>query len=97
MKGRVDRIHFIGIGGVGMSGLAEILHASGYSVSGSDLREGATTLRLRELGLRIAIGHLAENVSNAEVVVYSSAVPAGNPEVGEAEARNIRGAGVGAR
>ena len=64
-----------------MSGLAEILHASGYSVSGSDLLESATTARLRRLGIPVVIGHAAANVGRAHVVVYSSAIPANNPEL----------------
>ncbi len=89
MKARVQRVHFIGIGGVGMSGLAEILHASGYTVSGSDLRDGPVLERLRSLGIRVAIGHAAKNVGDADVVVYSSAVPARNPEVRIAEQSHV--------
>jgi UDP-N-acetylmuramate--alanine ligase len=81
LKHRVRRVHFVGIGGAGMSGLAEILHASGYAVSGSDLRESATTRRLAALGVRVGIGHRAGAVHDADVVVYSSAVRATNPEL----------------
>jgi UDP-N-acetylmuramate--alanine ligase len=81
VKHRVRRVHFVGIGGAGMSGLAEILHASGYGVSGSDVRESATTRRLAALGMRIAIGHEAGAVAGADVVVYSSAVRPSNPEL----------------
>lgn len=77
-------IHFVGIGGIGMSGIAEVLLNLGHDVSGSDLKEGEATRRLATLGARIAIGHRAENVRDAEVVVVSSAVPADNPEVAEA-------------
>ncbi len=78
---RIQRVHFVGIGGVGMSGLAEILHASGYAVSGSDLRESSSTQRLVCLGIPVTIGHDAANVGRAHVLVYSSAVPAANPEL----------------
>src|SRR5713101_7624976 len=80
-------IHFVGIGGIGMSGLAEVLLELGYRVSGSDLRFTAITDRLAERGALIREGHKAEHVSGAKALVVSSAVPAGNPEV--AEARRI--------
>ena len=70
----LGRIHFVGIGGIGMSGIAEILHNLGYRVQGSDLSENANVLRLRELGIPIAIGHGPENLQDAEVVVVSSAL-----------------------
>ena len=89
MRHKVRRVHFVGVGGVGMSGLAEILNASGYAVTGSDLRDGAATRRMRELGIRVAIGHAPENVGEADVVVVSSAIPARNPEVEGAERRHI--------
>jgi UDP-N-acetylmuramate--alanine ligase len=89
MRRRVQRVHFVGIGGVGMSGIAEILNTQGYSVSGSDLRESAATQRMRGLGIRIAIGHDAQIVTGADVVVYSSAVPRTNPELRAAEAAGI--------
>ncbi|HTO06205.1 MAG TPA: UDP-N-acetylmuramate--L-alanine ligase [Myxococcota bacterium] len=89
MRRRVQRVHFVGIGGVGMSGLAEILHVQGYSVSGSDLRESAATRRMRELGIRISIGHDATAVDGADVVVFSSAVPRNNPELRAAELATI--------
>ncbi|MGQ9425997.1 UDP-N-acetylmuramate--L-alanine ligase [Gilvimarinus sp. F26214L] len=78
---RIRRIHFIGIGGAGMSGIAEVLHNQGYEISGSDLRESTTTLRLQEMGLTILIGHRVENVSGVDVVVNSSAVDESNPEI----------------
>ncbi|HYN41657.1 MAG TPA: UDP-N-acetylmuramate--L-alanine ligase [Thermoanaerobaculia bacterium] len=79
---RVRRVHFVGIGGVGMSGLAEILSSVGLTVTGSDLREGEETLRLRALGIPVfAAGHRAEHVTGADVVVYSSAVVEDNPEL----------------
>ena len=74
-------IHFVGIGGIGMSGIAEVLHELGYSVQGSDMAESANVLRLREAGIPIAIGHDAAHLRDARVVVISSAVPADNPEV----------------
>jgi UDP-N-acetylmuramate--alanine ligase len=81
--------HFIGIGGIGMSGIAEILLNMGFKVSGSDLRHGPVTDRLVELGATVCEGHTARNVSGATVVVTSSAVSANNPEVLEARARKI--------
>jgi UDP-N-acetylmuramate--alanine ligase len=83
------RIHFIGIGGIGMSGIAEILLTMGYAVSGSDLRRSAVTDRLAGLGAVIYQGHAVANAADCDVVVTSSAVPAGNPEVLEARARKI--------
>jgi UDP-N-acetylmuramate--alanine ligase len=86
---RIQRVHFVGIGGIGMCGIAELLHHQGVRVSGSDLREGPTVARLRGLGVPVAIGHALENVGDADVVVFSSAVRAGNPELVEAERRKI--------
>ncbi len=88
-RGRVRRVHFVGVGGIGMSGLAEILRTLRFEVSGSDLREGETTKRLSRLGVRIDVGHRAENVRGADVVVYSSAIRPENPELVEAHARGI--------
>ncbi|MFO0552107.1 MAG: UDP-N-acetylmuramate--L-alanine ligase [Polyangiaceae bacterium] len=85
-RGRVRHIHFVGVGGVGMSGLAEILRSLSFDVSGSDLKESSTTQRLSSHGVRIDIGHRAENVAGADVVVYSSAVKDKNPEIVEARA-----------
>ncbi len=84
-----QRVHFIGIGGIGMSGIAEILLTMGYAVSGSDLRRSPTTDRLLGMGARIFEGHAAANVAACDVVVTTSAVNAGNPEVVEARARRI--------
>lgn len=81
MKHRVKFIHFVGIGGVGMSGIAEVLHNLGYSVSGSDASSNPNTERLTKLGLRICIGHDKDNVSNADVVVTSTAISDKNPEL----------------
>src|SRR6185295_5701142 len=89
MLGRTRRIHFVGIGGIGMSGIAELLVNLGYEVSGSDAKASDTTARLAGLGVRIARGHDAEHVGNADVVVTSSAIQGGNPEVDEARRRGI--------
>jgi UDP-N-acetylmuramate--alanine ligase len=89
MKHAVKHIHFVGVGGAGMSGIAEILHNLGYVVSGSDQSESATTRRLASLGIRIAIGHDAGNISGAEAVVTSTAVGASNPEVLAARAKRV--------
>src|SRR5688500_5553180 len=88
-RGRVRHVHFIGVGGIGMSGLAEILRTLEFDVSGSDLKDGETTRRLARLGVRIDVGHRAENVRGADVVVYSSAIQPGNPEVTEADELGI--------
>src|ERR1700723_3031675 len=84
-----QRVHFIGIGGIGMSGIAEILLTMGYAVSGSDLRGSATTERLEGVGATIYVGHAAGNAAASDVVVTSSAVAKDNPEVMEARARKI--------
>lgn len=89
MKHAVKHIHFIGIGGVGMSGIAEVLLNLGYAVSGSDLADNAVTQRLARLGARIQRNHAAENVAGADVVVVSTAVQDTNPEVVEARERKI--------
>jgi UDP-N-acetylmuramate--alanine ligase len=88
-RGRVRKVHFIGVGGIGMSGLAEILRSLDFDVSGSDLKEGETTERLKRLGVTIHVGHRSENVHGADVVVYSSAVSPTNPEMTEAKALGI--------
>jgi UDP-N-acetylmuramate--alanine ligase len=85
----MQRVHFIGIGGIGMSGIAEILLTMGYGVSGSDLRESAVTERLAGLGATIYLGHAATNAAASDVVVTSSAVSKSNPEVIEARERKI--------
>ncbi len=82
-------IHFVGIGGVGMSGIAEVLLNLGYDVTGSDLKESDTTKRLREMGIRVHIGHRGENIDSAHVVVVSSAVSYDNPEVTAARGLNV--------
>ena len=89
MKHKVKRIHFVGIGGSGMSGIAEVLANQGFEVSGSDLNESATTRRLAAQGIRIAIGHGAQNVALADAVVVSTAVREDNAEVVMARERRI--------
>ncbi|OPY82712.1 MAG: UDP-N-acetylmuramate--L-alanine ligase [Smithella sp. PtaU1.Bin162] len=89
MQRKVKCIHFVGIGGIGMSGIAEVLLNLGYKISGSDAQQSDTTLRLQKLGAVIAQGHSAGNIGNADVVVTSTAVKATNPEVQEAHLRNI--------
>jgi UDP-N-acetylmuramate--alanine ligase len=89
MKHKVKRVHFVGIGGAGMSGIAEVLLTQGYKVSGSDVASSATTRRLTDLGAQIAVGHAAKNVSAADVVVISTAVAADNPEIVAAREANI--------
>ena len=88
-RGRVRHVHFIGIGGIGMSGLAEILRTLDFDVSGSDLKPNEITRRLETLGVRVDIGHSAENVKDADVVVYSSAIDDKNPEIARARALDI--------
>lgn len=89
MKHRIRKVHFVGIGGIGMSGIAEVLLNLGYRVSGSDLAESDTTNRLQNLGAEIYAGHRAENLKEADVVVTSSAVRKDNPEVKAAQERLI--------
>jgi UDP-N-acetylmuramate--alanine ligase len=89
MLGKIRRIHFVGIGGIGMSGLAEVLLNLGFSVSGSDLKQTPVTERLARLGAKVLEGHAAANVGSAEVVVVSSAVPSRNPEIMEAARHKI--------
>jgi UDP-N-acetylmuramate--alanine ligase len=89
MLGRTRRIHFVGIGGIGMSGIAELLANLGYEVSGSDAKRSEVTDRLETLGVRIATGHDAAHVGAADVVVVSSAIRGDNPEVTVAEQRGI--------
>ena len=89
MFAKIQRIHFVGIGGIGMSGIAEVMLNLGYKVSGSDLKHSAVTDRLKSLGAAIFEGHVAENITGAEVVVTSSAISAANPEVAEAHRLHI--------
>jgi UDP-N-acetylmuramate--alanine ligase len=87
--GAVQRIHFVGIGGTGMSGIAEVLLNLGYAISGSDIKESATTERLTKLGISVTIGHQRENITQVDVVVVSSAIDRKNPEVDEAYQQRI--------
>ncbi|MBC5765495.1 UDP-N-acetylmuramate--L-alanine ligase [Ramlibacter albus] len=89
MKHAIKHIHFVGIGGAGMSGIAEVLRNLGYLISGSDLAESATTKRLQSIGIQTFIGHQAANVIGADAVVTSTAVQADNPEVVAARKRKI--------
>ncbi len=89
MKHKVKRVHFVGIGGAGMSGIAEVLLTQGYRVSGSDVAQGAAARRLASLGARVTIGHAAGNVADADVVVASAAVPADNPELVAAREKGV--------
>ena len=89
MKHKVKHIHFVGIGGAGMSGIAEVLANLGFVVSGSDLNENSTTRRLAGLGVRTFVGHTAENISGADAVVVSTAVQPDNPEVLAARGRHL--------
>jgi UDP-N-acetylmuramate--alanine ligase len=89
MKLQEAQFHFVGVGGIGMCGLAELLHNMGARVTGSDLSENANTERLKELGIKVFKGHAASQVGDADVVVYSSAIHYGNPEISEARARQI--------
>jgi UDP-N-acetylmuramate--alanine ligase len=85
----IGKIHFVGIGGIGMSGIAEVMHNLGYKVQGSDAAEGANVVRLRGLGVPVTLGHAAENLDDARVVVVSSAVTSENAEVAAARANFI--------
>ncbi|BBJ24025.1 UDP-N-acetylmuramate--L-alanine ligase [Candidatus Nitrotoga sp. AM1P] len=89
MKHKVKRIHFVGIGGSGMSGIAEVLLNLGYQVSGSDLADNAITQRLKQLGATVYLGHASNHSANANAVVVSSAVTPDNPEIVAARAHNI--------
>src|SRR3954452_5095605 len=82
-------IHFIGIGGIGMSGIAEVLHNLGYTVQGSDAADSANVKRLRDKGISVAVGHSADNLGTAEVVVVSTAIRRDNPELMEARERRL--------
>jgi UDP-N-acetylmuramate--alanine ligase len=88
-RGRVRHVHFVGVGGIGMSGLAEILRTLEFEVSGSDLKPNDITRRLETLGVKIQQGHRAENVAGADVVVYSSAIKPDNPEIARARALEV--------
>src|SRR5215471_6082835 len=85
----IGPIHFVGIGGIGMSGIAEVLMNLGYTVQGSDASESANVKRLREKGAKVAIGHDGKNVDGADVLVVSSAIKRDNPELVAARARRL--------
>ncbi|MEL7138851.1 MAG: Mur ligase domain-containing protein, partial [Pseudomonadota bacterium] len=85
----IGPIHFVGIGGIGMSGIAEVMLNLGYTVQGSDAKASAITERLERLGARIFVGQRKENLGEAGVVVISSAIKAGNPELEAARARSL--------
>ena len=85
----IGTIHFIGIGGIGMSGIAEVLYNLGYTVQGSDISDNANVQRLRDIGINIAVGHDAGNLGEAQVIVVSTAVKSNNPELSEARKRLI--------
>ena len=89
MKHKVKRVHFVGIGGAGMSGIAEVLMTQGYQVSGSDVAATTVTRRLTALGARIAKGHAADNIAGADVVVVSTAVAHDNPEIAAAREKGV--------
>lgn len=89
MLGKIQRLHFVGIGGIGMSGIAELLLNQGYEISGSDIKESTNTRRLERLGARVHVGHDAGHVEEAQVVVTSSAVADDNPEVEAARQRGV--------
>ena len=85
----IGPVHFVGIGGIGMSGIAEVLANLGYTVTGSDVADGANVKRLRDMGLKVAVGHKAENIDGADVVVVSSAIKRDNPELIAARAKRL--------
>ncbi|WP_404403079.1 UDP-N-acetylmuramate--L-alanine ligase [Pelagibacterium halotolerans] len=89
MPREIGPVHFVGIGGIGMSGIAEVLHTQGYPVRGSDMAANPNVQRLQEMGIPVAIGQKAENLDDAAVVVISSAIKKGNPELDEARARGL--------
>lgn len=89
MKLRVQCIHFTGIGGIGMSGIAEVLFNQGFKVQGSDVAESPNVQRLRDIGINVTVGHAAKNLGDAQVVVVSTAIAKTNPEIIEADARGI--------
>src|SRR3954465_5976227 len=85
----IGPIHFVGIGGIGMSGIAEVLVNLGYTVTGSDVADSANVKRLRDLGIKVAIGHAGANIQGADVVVVSSAIKRDNPELAAARAQRL--------
>ena len=97
MTGELGRVHFIGIGGAGMSGIARIMLARGVAVSGSDAKDSTMLAALRALGARISVGHDADNVQDVDTVVVSSAIRASNPELVEAARARAAGAAPSGR
>ena len=89
MLASIKNIHFIGIGGIGMSGIAELLHNQGFHITGSDLSKSSNVERLEELGIQVSIGHNSDNINELELVVYSDAIPKENCELLEAKKKNI--------
>ena len=90
MFSSIKKLHFVGIGGIGMSGLAEILVDQGFTITGSDRAANDNTERLERLGIRVAVGHKAENLDpDADVLVYSSAIPPENPEIVAARKQRV--------
>ncbi|MBY0379617.1 MAG: UDP-N-acetylmuramate--L-alanine ligase, partial [Burkholderiales bacterium] len=89
MKHKIKNIHFIGVGGVGMSGIAEVLCNLGYNISGSDVMQSHNTDRLEKIGVKVFIGHNAKNIGNVDVVVSSTAIHDDNSEIMEAKSRGI--------
>src|SRR6185503_8313757 len=89
MPRNIGPVHFVGIGGIGMSGIAEILHNQGYKVHGSDSAESANVQRLRSMGIEVKVGQSADNLGDAAVVVISSAIKKGNPELAAARSRGL--------
>ena len=85
----IGPVHFVGIGGIGMSGIAEVLANLGYSVTGSDVADSANVKRLRDKGVKVTIGHKAENINGADVVVVSSAIKRDNPELAAARSKRL--------
>ena len=86
---KINKVYFVGIGGIGMSGIAELLLNLGFQISGSDMNENDNVVRLKSLGVHVKIGHDPANLSDADVLVYSSAVPPENPEIIKARLKGI--------
>ncbi|MEE9193599.1 MAG: Mur ligase domain-containing protein, partial [Thermodesulfobacteriota bacterium] len=89
MYGKIKKLHFVGIGGIGMSGIAEVLVNMGYEISGSDINDSISTKRLQKLGIKIYLGHNASNIKGTDVVIISSAIGKTNPELIKAHEENI--------
>ncbi|MBT7043700.1 MAG: UDP-N-acetylmuramate--L-alanine ligase, partial [Candidatus Marinimicrobia bacterium] len=86
---KINKVYFVGIGGIGMSGIAELLLNLGFKVSGSDMSENENVIRLKKIGIDVNIGHDPANVSDSDVLVYSSAIPLENPEIMKARQKGI--------